>query len=48
MAAKMNQAIDAVRAQETRTLKRLTHGAKVILTHSRWCLLKRPENLTEN
>jgi hypothetical protein len=37
-----------VRAQETRALKRLTPGTKVILTHSRWCLLKRPENLTEN
>ncbi len=48
IAAKMNKAIDEVRAQETRTLKRLTPGAKVILTHSRWCLLKRPENLTEN
>ena len=48
IAAKMNKAIDDVRAQETRALKRLAEGAKVILTHSRWCLLKRPENLTEN
>ena len=48
IAAKMNKAIDEVRAQETRALKRLTPGTKVILTHSRWCLLKRPENLTEN
>ena len=48
IAAKMNKAIDEVRAQETRALKRLAPGAKVILTHSRWCLLKRPENLTEN
>ena len=48
IAAKMNKAIDEVRAQETRALKSLAHGAKVILTHSRWCLLKRPENLTEN
>ena len=35
-----------MRAQETRALKRLTPGTKVILTHARWCLLKRPENLT--
>ena len=48
IAAKMNKAIDDVRAQETRALKSLAHGAKVILTHSRWCLLKHPENLTEN
>ena len=48
IAAKMNKAIDEVRAQETRALKSLAHGAKVVLTHSRWCLLKRPENLTEN
>ena len=48
IAAKMNKAIDEVRAQETRALKRLTPGTKVILTHARWCLLKRPEHLTEN
>ena len=46
IAAKMNKAIDEVRAQETRALKRLAPGAQVILTHARWCLLKRPENLT--
>ncbi|MHB1512439.1 MAG: transposase [Acidiferrobacter sp.] len=48
IAAKMNKAIDEVRTQETRALKRLTPGTKVILTHARWCLLKHPENLTEN
>ena len=40
----MNKAIDEVRAQETRDLK--AKGLSPILTHSRWCLLKRPENLT--
>ncbi len=40
----LNQAIDAVRAEETRALK--ARGLDPILTHSRWCLLKRPENLT--
>jgi len=48
IAAKMNKAIDEVRAKETHALKLLAKGAKVILTHSRWCLLKRPENLNEN
>jgi transposase len=40
----MNKAIDEVRAQETRELK--DKGLNPVLTHSRWCLLKRPENLT--
>ena len=39
----MNKAIDEVRAKETRELK--AKGLAPILTHSRWCLLKRPENL---
>lgn len=47
IAAKMNKALDEVRAKETRALKVRAQGAKVILTHSRWCLLKRPENLSE-
>src|ERR1700674_402386 len=47
IAAKMNKALDEVRAKETRALKLRAQGAKVILTHSRWCLLKRPENLSE-
>ena len=34
-------------AKETRALKAKAKGATVILTHSRWCLLKRPENLSE-
>ena len=48
IASKMNQAIDNVRAKETREIRsrnRLS-GKQVVLTHSRWCLLKRPENLT--
>jgi len=45
IAMHMNKAIDEVRAQETRDLK--AKGLAPILKHSRWCLLKRPENLTE-
>ena len=41
----MNKAIDKVRATEARTLK--TQGKEPVLTGSRWCLLKRPENRTE-
>ena len=41
----MNKAIDKVRATEVRTLK--AKGQKAVLTSSRWCLLKRPENCTE-
>lgn len=43
--ATMNKAIDAVRADEAKRLKR--DGYEPVLKHSRWCLLKRPENLTE-
>src|SRR5260370_28424100 len=43
--AKMNKAIDEVRAAEANRLKR--DGYEHILKHSRWCLLKPPENLTE-
>jgi transposase len=43
--AQMNKAIDAVRAQEVKRLKR--QGKEPVLKHARWCLLKRPENLTE-
>ena len=48
IASKMNQAIDDVRAKETREIRARSRlsGKQVILTHSRWCLLKRPENLT--
>lgn len=45
IASKMNKAIDEVRAQESRSL--IKKGLQAILTHSRWCLLKRPENLTD-
>lgn len=41
----LNKAVDQVRAQEVKELKQ--QGLKPILTHSRWCVLKRPENLTE-
>ena len=42
---KMNKAIDEVRAGESRRLAR--DGYEPVLRHSRWCLLKRPENLTD-
>ena len=42
----MNKAIDEVRAEEARQLKR--DGYEPVLKHARWCLLKRPENLTGN
>jgi transposase len=42
---KMNEAIDEVRRGETRQLAQ--DGYEPVLKHSRWCLLKRPENLTE-
>jgi transposase len=44
--AKMNKAIDEVRAAEYKKMK--DDGYEPILKHSRWCLLKRKENLTEN
>ena len=43
--AKMNKAIDKVRAGEARQMK--DDGYEEVLKHSRWCLLKRKENLTE-
>jgi transposase len=42
---KMNKAIDEVRAGEAKRLAR--DGYEPVLKHSRWCLLKRKENLTE-
>jgi transposase len=42
---KMNQAIDEVRASEAKQMK--ADGYEPVLKHSRWCLLKRPENLTD-
>jgi transposase len=38
-------AVDAVRAAEVKRLKR--DGYEPVLKRSRWCLLKRPENLTD-
>ena len=44
--AHMSKAIDEVRAKEVKELK--AKGKKPVLTATRWCLLKRPENLTES
>ena len=41
----LSKAIDEVRAKEAREIK--AKGRTPILTHTRWILLKRPENLTE-
>lgn len=41
----LNKALDKVRADEHRKMK--TDGHEPILKKSRWCLLKRKENLTE-
>jgi len=43
--AKMNKAIDEVRAAEAKRMK--ADGYEPLLKNSRWCLLKRPENRTE-
>lgn len=43
--AKMNKALDEVRAQEAREMARA--GYEPVLKKTRWLLLKRPENLTE-
>ncbi len=40
----LNKAIDEIRADESRQLKR--DGYEPVLKHSRWCLLKRVANLT--
>ena len=42
--AKMNAALDEVRAGESRQL--VQEGFEPVLKKSRWCLLKRKENLT--
>lgn len=44
--AKLNKAVDDVRAKEARDLSR--RGFEPILKRTRWCFLKRPENLSEN
>jgi transposase len=41
----LNKAIDQIRAEEVRRLRK--DGFQPVLKHSRWCLLKRPENLTD-
>jgi transposase len=43
--AKLNKAIDEVRAAEARQLQE--EGEEPLLKHSRWCLLKRPHNLSD-
>lgn len=43
--ARLNKAIDKVRAEEHRQMKQ--DGFEPLLTSSRWLLLKRPENLTD-
>jgi transposase len=43
--AKLNKALDEVRADEARRMKQ--DGYEPLLKHSRWCLLKNPENLTD-
>ena len=42
----MSKSIDEVRAKEAKELK--AKGKEPLLTGSRWCLLKRPQNLTDN
>jgi transposase len=44
--AKLNLALDDVRAAEARRMAR--EGYEPVLKKKRWCLLKRPENLTDN
>jgi transposase len=45
IAANLNKAVNEVRAGEAR--KMASDGFDPLLKHSRWCLLKRPENLTD-
>jgi transposase len=44
--AKLNLALDDVRAAEAHRMAR--EGYEPVLKKKRWCLLKRPENLTDN
>jgi transposase len=44
--AKLNKAIDEIRAGEARQL--VKDGFDPVLKKSRWCLLKRPQNLTDH
>jgi len=41
----LNKAIDHIRAGEAKRL--IAGGFEPVLKHSRWCFLKRPENLTD-
>jgi len=43
--AKLNKALDEARAEESKRMQR--DGYEPILKHSRWSLLKNPENLTD-
>lgn len=43
--AKLNKAVDEIRAGEARSLQ--ARGYQPILKHTRWCFLKRQENLTD-
>ena len=45
MVAKLNKALDEVRAGEARRMVR--EGHEPVLKKQRWCLLKRPHNLTD-
>jgi transposase len=45
LVAQINKALDKIRASEARRLRH--EGYEPVLTHSRWCFLKRPENLTD-
>src|SRR5271156_4310553 len=44
LVAQLNRAVDEIRRGEAKRLTR--DGYEQVLKHSRWCLLKRPENLT--
>jgi transposase len=43
--ARLNKALDEIRAAEAKQLAR--QGYEAVLKHSRWCFLKREENLTD-
>ena len=45
MEKKFNEALDEIRRDETRELR--AAGYEPVLRKARWCLLKRPENLTD-
>jgi transposase len=46
LVAKLNKALDEIRAAEAKQLAR--QGYESVLKRSRWCFLKREENLSEN